>query len=145
MARALAARIGGTVVSIDAILEEDRWDGGSEALFLRANRVAVERARPVLARGRPVVVDGNFYWSRPLSDLARRLRVPHLVVTLVVPLAECIVRDGGRTPSHGPAATRTVFRKAARVRAGIRIDGTPPVDRIVAAIGARLPPRPRAR
>lgn len=124
---------------IDALLEEDRWDGGSEALFLRTNRAAVERARPHLRAGRPVVFDGNFYWPRVLADLARRLRVPHRVVTLDVPLAVCLARDAGRAHSYGAAATRAVFRKAARVRARTRVDGTRPVPEIVAAIVALLP------
>ncbi len=132
-------RLRGRRVGIDPILERWRWDGGSEALFLRANRVAAARAAPTLARGRPVIFDGNFYWSRAVDDLLRRLPYPGAVFRLDVPLAECIVRDRGRRRPYGAAAARAVYAKAARVDRGLRIDGRRPVPRIVAEIVARLP------
>jgi predicted kinase len=139
IARILARELGGACVSIDDLLEDDRWDGGSERLFLRANRRAAEKAHASLARGRPVVVEGNFYWSRVVDDLLARIPARSRVFTLRAPLAVCIDRDRGRSVSYGPGATREVYRKVARVRRGTVIDATGPVARTVRAIRARLP------
>jgi predicted kinase len=139
VSRALARELRGKVVSIDAILEDDVWDGGSEALFLRANAVAARHAEPLLRRGTPVVVDGNFYWSSALDDLARRLPYPHAVFSLEAPLDVCIARDRGRSPTYGAEAATEVYEKVARVRRGIPVDGTQELSGIVRAICAELP------
>jgi hypothetical protein len=137
VARALRAR----VVSIDEILELYEWDGGSLRLFLRANRVAALRARRELARGVPVVVDGNFYWKRAIDDLLGRLPFPSRVFTLRVPLRVCIARDRARALSYGKEATRLVFAKVNRFEYGIPVDGTRPLAEIVRRIRVASPPR----
>ena len=139
IARALAQDLGAEVVSIDEVLELQEWDGGSEALFLAANVVAADRARALLLRGVPVVVEGNFYWERAIQDLAGRLAFPHEVFTLKVPLEVCLERDRLRSPSYGEEAAREVFEKAARVECGVPIDGTRGVADIVRDVRSRLP------
>lgn len=139
VARALADALGGEVLLIDDILELQEWDGGSESLFLRANEVAAERARALLRRGVPVVVDGNFYWESAIRDLEERLPFPHEILTLKVPLEVCIERDRLRSLSYGEEATREVFEKVARVECGTPVDGTRDVARIVQEIRSRLP------
>ena len=141
VAAALANAIRGRVVSIDAILETLEWDGGSEALFLRANDRAVAEARAAAAAGRPAVFDGNFYWQRAIDDLADRLRWPHVVVTLRVPRSVCAVRDRDRLHPYGARAVREVYARVARVRTGIPIDGTGSVAQTVDRIRAWLPAR----
>ena len=147
VARALAARLDARLVSVDPILDRWRWDGGSERLFLRANRLVLERAASSLRRGRPVVIEGNFYWRRVLDDLLERLPVRATIVRLDLPVATCAARDRQRRRPHGAEAAAAVYAKVARVRRGIRIDARPPVPDVVAAIEARLPPvgRPRGR
>ncbi len=137
VARALADRLGARPISIDPILERWRWDGGSERLFLRANRAAVARALPWLVRGVPVVLEGNFYWVRVLDDLAERLPYPHRTFTLKVPLDVCIERDRHRARSYGAKAARAVFRKASRVRRGIPVDGSGTIPAVVREIVGR--------
>ena len=137
--RALASSLGAEAIFIDELLELREWDGGSEALFLATNETAAERAHGSLARGVPVVVDGNFYWESAVHDLARRLPFPHLVFTLRVPLEVCIERDRGRPLSYGEEATREVFDKVRRVDVGLPIDGNRPIPQIVQEILARLP------
>lgn len=139
-ARALASAIGGRVVSIDPLLEELGWDGGSEALFLAANRRAAVRAEAALRHGAPVVIEGNFYWKSALADLVERLDRPTAVFGLEVPLAVCIERDSRRAEPHGAEAAREVFEKARRVEGGLAIDGNRPVEAIVGEMRAHLPP-----
>jgi predicted kinase len=141
VSRALARALGGRVVSVDAVLETMRWDGGSEALFLKANERLAERVEALARRGVPAVVDGNFYWRSALDDLRRRLALPSAVFTLRVPLEVCVARDRGRRRSYGARATREVFAKVSRVRAGRPIDGTGEVPTIVQEIVRALPPR----
>ena len=140
VAHALGEALGAEVISIDGLLELQEWDGGSEELFLRTNELAAGTARAHLARGTPVVLDGNFYWASALDDLARRLPFPHETFTLRVPLATCIARDRLRPLSYGEEATQEVFEKVARVDRGIPIDGEQDLGRIVRAIRAHLPP-----
>ncbi len=139
IARALAARLGARYVSIDELLEREPWDGGSEGLFLRTNRRAATAAARSLRRGRPVVLDGNFYWRSALADLARRLPGPRRVLRLDVPLATCVRRDRARARPYGARAVREVFEKVARVPGGRPVDGRGTVDATVAAALARLP------
>jgi predicted kinase len=138
VARALARAIGADYVGIDALLDRYEWDGGSEALFLRANEDAAAAARPPLERGRPVVFDGNFYWTSAVEDLGRRLRFPHVVYSLQVALDTCIARDRAREHAYGEDAAREVFDKVRPVPNEVRVDGRPPVPAIVETIRADL-------
>ncbi len=145
LAGALADRLGGQVISIDSILESEEWDGGSEGLFLRANRVASARAEALLVREVPVVFDGNFYWQSAIDDLLARLPYPNVIFALRAPLEICLARDRLRPHSYGEEATRAVFEKVARVDRGIPIDATQAVFRILEEMRSHLPPPPRGR
>jgi hypothetical protein len=138
VARALAASIGGGYISIDALLERYRWDGGSERLFLRTNADAAREAQPVLDRDEPAVFDGNFYWPSTIDDLAHRLPHPHVVYALRLPLAACIERDRGRTPSYGEDATREVFEKVLPFPGEVPVDAARSAELVVAEIRADL-------
>ena len=139
VARAVAEAVGGVVIPVDEILEFWEWDGGSELLFLRANEVVAARALPVLRSGRPVLVDGNFYWASALEDLARRLERPCVVLHLRVPLEQCIARDQRRSLSYGAEATRAVFAKVGDVRGEINIDASGTLEETVRAVLGHLP------
>lgn len=146
----LAKEIGGEHILIDRILEEhglEEWDEDRISLksFLRANALAIERARGLLENGTPVVFDGNFYWRPAIDDLLQKLDFRHYVVTLEAPLSVCIRRDrqrpitrGGVEPragdSLGEEAATQVYGMVNQVRYGIAIDATGSVDATVAAV-----------
>jgi predicted kinase len=139
LAGRLAERFGAAVISIDRLLEEhDLWESGRLGEFLRANSFAVTRAGRLLPRGRPVIIDGNFYWKTQVEDLIARLDFPHCVFTLEAPLEVCIGRDRRRRRSYGPEATRAVYAKTTRFPFGQRIDATQPVEVILREITARV-------
>ena len=136
VARRLASALGGRHVAIDAILEEHRleeWDEDciSEGSFLRANVIAAREAGPALRSSTPVIFDGNFYWRSAVDDLVARLPFPHVVFTLKVPLAICIARDAGRSPSYGPDSAREVFAKTNAFDYGVPVDATESVEATV--------------
>ena len=151
---ALAARLAAHRISIDQILEEQRleeWEGDRipPRCFLRANDFAVREAEPLLFRGVPVVLEGNFYYESQLDDLEQRLRWPHRILTLEAPLDVCIERDRGRPrtrdgqepkagESLGAEATATVFEMVAQVRRGEPIDATGSLEETVTSILHRL-------
>ncbi len=135
---ALARSISADIISIDKIADKD-WDGGTVLLYVRANRVAAERARRALARGTPVVFDGCFYWKTQISDLERRLPFPHEVFTLKAPLSVCIERDSGRKLVFGTEAAEQVYRKVTRFEYGVPIDATQDIAVTVREIRSRLP------
>lgn len=138
VARALARALRGEALGIDPILERWEWDGGSESLFLGANRVAAERALSILKVGVPVVLDGNFYWRSAIEDLRERLPFPHAVFTLKVPLEVCVERDQHRQLSYGEEGVREVFEKVSRFAYGTPIDGMLPVPEQVREIERQL-------
>jgi predicted kinase len=139
ISKRLAQELGAEYISIDRILDDrGLWDSGRLSEFLRANEFAVEQARGFLDKGTPVIFDGNFYWKSQISDLTRRLRFPHHIFTLEVPLEVCVERDSHRDPPHGREATEQVFAKTTRFIAGTGIDGTRPVEQVVSAIVTRV-------
>jgi|HubBroStandDraft_1064217.scaffolds.fasta_scaffold26006_2 predicted kinase len=139
VAKALARSIRGKVVHLDGLADKN-WDGGSARMFLRGN-VALERtARPLLARGIPVIFDGCFYWKSQIRDLESRLPFAHETFTLKVPLAVCIDRDRRRSPNpSGPVQAGIVFRKVTRFEWGLPVDGLQSVALQVRSIKSRLP------
>lgn len=155
VAAQLSRAIGGDHIAIDRILEEhdlEEWDEDRISLrsFLRANAIAVERARASADRTRPAVIEGCFYWREQLEDLVRKLGGPHFVFTLAAPLGVCIARDRTRSLPRpgsapkagdqlGPEAAEAVYRLVAQVRAGRTIDASGTVDETVGAILRHLP------
>ncbi len=135
----LARRLPATVVSIDAILDREQleaWEDGYVALrsFLRANDVAAREAAPVLRAGGAVVFDGNFYYQAQLDDLRARLPAPHVVLTLVAPLAVCVDRDRHRAVPLGEDGARDVYRKVAEVDPGTPVDAEGSPEEVVGTI-----------
>jgi predicted kinase len=139
VSRELAKALGARHVSIDRILDQHHfWNPGRLSEFLEANRVAVERAHPLLERGVPVVFDGNFYWKTQIDDLTGRLGHPHFVFTLMAPLRVCIERDSRRDPAHGSQATREVFAKSTKFAYGATVDASRPLRSVVRDITRRV-------
>jgi predicted kinase len=135
----LAKRLGAERISIDRILDEQGlWRSGRLREFLKANRWAVPRARRFLARGTPVIFDGNFYWKGQTQDLVRQLPYPHVGFTLNVPLAVCIDRDRQRISPHGPTAAKEVYAKSAKFEYGIGIDASRPAADVASDILTQL-------
>lgn len=139
----LARVLGGQHLAIDRILEEqdlEQWEDGyiSEKSFLRANAFAVREAEPALRRGTPVVIEGNFYWRTAVDDLVTRLRFPHVVFTLKVPLSVCFARDAGRKVSLGPDGVREVYEKTTTFDYGVGIDATGAVEDVLATMMREL-------
>ncbi len=135
----LAKAIHGAHVSIDRILDEQGlWESGRLSEFLRANTFAIDRARKILARGTPVIFDGNFYWRSQIEDLIGRLDDLHHVVTLRAPLKVCIERDAQRHRPHGREAAREVYAKVTRFEIGIAVDARGSPEAVVRKILSRL-------
>ncbi|MGD0249564.1 MAG: AAA family ATPase [Thermoplasmata archaeon] len=135
----LAKEIGAEYLSIDRILDDHGlWEEGLLSEFLQANAIAVERGERSLARGVPVVFDGNFYWKSQIEDLIGRLPYRHFEFTLRAPLELCIERDGYRGVPHGPEAAREVYAKSTAFDWGVEIDATRPLETIVGEIRSQL-------
>jgi len=117
VAEALARAIHGEVVHLDGLADKN-WDGGSAGMFRRGNVALERRARPLLAKGIPVIFDGCFYWKTQIRDLETRLPFPHESFTLKVPLSVC---------------------KVSRFEWGVPIDGLQSVALQVKSIKSHLP------
>jgi hypothetical protein len=69
-----------------------------------------------------------------VNDLVRRLRLPHVVFTLRVPLATCVARDRARSTSYGANATREVFAKTTAFDYGVAIDASGSIDDVMRVV-----------
>lgn len=103
--------------AIDKILDEnniEEWEEGyvSQKSFIKANEIAVQRAKKYLEKGIPVVFDGNFYFKSQIEDLIKRLNFPHYVFTLKAPLKVCVDRDNQRSKIYGKDAAKAVYKKS---------------------------------
>lgn len=135
IAKELCSLIDAEYFSIDAALllehglENDREDGYiSQKSFKRANQLIVPKAKKVLAKDKPIVFDGNFYWESALEDLIQRLKYPHFVFTLQAPVELCIERDQGREKPHGKDAVFVVHKKTSEFDYGTVVDVDRPLE-----------------
>jgi predicted kinase len=93
-------------ISMDRVLDDHdlikEWEEGyiSQNCFKKANEIVALKAKQILKHGQPLVFDGNFYWKSQIEDLIIRLKCPHYVFTLKLPLKECIERDSKRKKKH---------------------------------------------
>ncbi len=145
VAKRLARMLDATYISVDAILRrnglEDDWEDGyiSQRSFMSANAIIEHTAKASMMRGKPVVVDGNFYWQSQIEDIVRRLGVNHYAFKLEAPLERCIARDRGRNGRIGKDAVIAVYKKTESVNYGVRIDATMPMEKVLEGILACLP------
>jgi len=132
ISRRLARVVNAAYISVDRVLDEyGIWYDGRLNEFLKVNEIVAPRARRLLKKGTPVILDGNFYWKSQIKDLERRLDHRHFVFTLKAPLSLCIDRDAGRKVPHGGTAAREVYEKSTRFDYGVGVDATQPPQRIV--------------
>ena len=147
VARRLATELGGAYISVDRVLEENRfeeWDNGRISLksFLEANLVLASEGAKSLASEIPVVIDGNFYWMEAIEDLVLRLGAPHFIFSLSAPLEVCAGRDASRpeTPAGrepragerlGAESVAQVYKLVSDVAYGVSIDAAGSVDSVL--------------
>lgn len=145
LAERIAKKLKAEYIAIDRILDEhnlteDKESGYiSQKSFKKANEIVVPKAKNLLAKGVPVIFDGNFYWKSQIDDLINRLDFPHYVFTLKAPLDVCIERDSKRQKNHGKDAARVVYAKTTEFDYGTVIDVTKTVDESVRKILSYLP------
>jgi predicted kinase len=135
VAARLASELGAPLVSVHALREcpADEWS---------ATLALVDRARPVLDAGRPVVVDATFAahaQRRILARLARERGAPFL-------FAECKAAEGARARriamrASGSGAESPEWESVRDLEGGIHvvIDTTRPVARGMARVARILP------
>lgn len=131
-------------INIDRVLEKydlenDREEGYiSQKNFQKANEIIAPKAKKILKSGKPVVIDGNFYWKSQINDLISRLEFPHYIFTLKAPLEVCIKRDKNRKKTHGEDAARAVFKKSTEFEYGTVIDINKPMEECINEIVSHL-------
>lgn len=142
ISKRLANAIKAEYVEIDRELDKvgETWYAGyvSQRSFIRADEAATKRVKPILEMGIPVVFDGNFYHKSQIEDIINRLKYPHYVFTLKVPLRVCIERDSKRNKTHGADAAKAVYKKSTRFKYGTIVDATKPLSEVIKEILAYL-------
>ena len=109
IAKRIAERTGQKYVSIDEILRRNNLDNikdGNIPLgnFIRANEIIAKKYP-----GKPLIIDGNFYYKSQISDLKRKLGKVR-VFTLKASLNVCIDRDKKRKLSYGKESASAVYK-----------------------------------
>ena len=152
LARALAARLGATLIEVDRLVEdrEDRPAGPiPDRLWFAAYRRAEALVRAELAAGRRVIYDGvNFRWVQreKLRRLARESGQRVLVVHVTTPLAANFARQRANhlNPTR-PSVDRETFdmvrSRFEPPRTGewaVSCDGSEPVDAWLDRVGPVL-------
>ncbi len=124
IARALAKKLTGIYLSVDATLEELGLDQGENGIplenFITANEHLFPLIKKTIAAMKPVVIDGNFYHAQQLKHLTKQF--DSLVFTLTASLKTCIARDSARKRAYGIDATTAVYNMVNAVKAGTAID-----------------------
>jgi len=106
VAKKVARKLNAKYFSIDEILAKNKLDHvGGRCIplenFVKCNEIILARAKSAIAKGIPVVFDGNFYHKGHITHLITKLKAPHKVFTLKAPLSVCIARDAKRKNSYG--------------------------------------------
>lgn len=152
LARALAARLGATLIEVDRLVEgREGLPAGPipERLWFAAYRRAEALVRAELSAGRRVVYDGvNFRWVQreKLRRLAREVEQHVLVVHVTTPLAAILARQRANLIDPvRPVVDRETFEvvrdRFEPPRLGewaVSYDGIEPVDEWLARVGATL-------
>ena len=140
LAKKLSKLLNAKYFSVDSILEkydltEEKEEGYiSQKSFITANKIVTKDAKKALEKNISVIFDGNFYWKSQIFDLIERLKFPHFVFTLKVPLRVCIKRDNKRRKSCGKDAVKAVYRKSTEFDYGISINANKSVEECVRII-----------
>lgn len=141
----LCKRIHAEHISIDKVLDEhnltkDKEEGYiSQKSFKKANKIIIPKIKEILNKGKPVIIDGNFYWKSQIDDLIEQLKYPHYVFTLKTPVEVCIDRDVQRGKTHGENNVRVVHKKSTEFTYGTVIDMMQPFEKAIKEIISYLP------
>jgi predicted kinase len=127
VAKQVARKIKAKYFSIDEILAKNKLDRVCRRCiplenFLKGNEIVLKQAKTLLAKGKPIVFDGNFYHKGNITHLVRNLRVPHKVFTLKAPLKVCIARDAQRKGSYGKWPVIAVYNLVNNTKYGKTIN-----------------------
>lgn len=127
IAKGIAGKICGKYISVDDILEKldlDNVEGRSIPLknFIKVNNYILLLIKKHLEQGKPVILDGNFYFKEQIEDIERKLKFKHYIFNLKASIETCIKRDRGRKKIYGEEAARAVFDLVSRFDYGININ-----------------------
>ncbi|MFH0712943.1 MAG: AAA family ATPase [Candidatus Micrarchaeota archaeon] len=145
IAKAVAKKLKAKYFAIDELLEQLHLDNNyvrdgyiSEKAFCAANKKLAPIAEKWLKKGKPVVIDGNFYRKSQIQDLLTKIKYPHFVFTLAIPLKICIERDAKRKQPLGIDAVKAVYAKAMEFSYGVEIDATKRKNETISTILAYI-------
>ncbi len=126
ISRELAKRLNAEYISMDSILEEHglaKTDSDYTADdFVKANEIIIPHAKKLLAKGKIVIFDGNFYFKKQIDHLIKNISATYFVFTLKAPLETCIARDKSREQGCGEEAAKAVYGLVSKLDYGTIID-----------------------
>ncbi|MEK6960023.1 MAG: AAA family ATPase [Nanoarchaeota archaeon] len=123
----LAERLKGIHIAIDKVLEKhelDKVKGRCIPLqnFIKANKLILPEINKTLAKGKSVIIDGNFYHKGQITHLLKNATQKGTVLTLTAPIKTCIKRDSCRARTYGECAARAVHNLVSGIKHGITIN-----------------------
>jgi len=82
IAEKLSKNLNAKCFAIDRVLDKYNLTNDKEAgyisqrSFIKANAIITPEAKRILDTGKPIVLNGNFYWRSQIDDLIKRLDFP---------------------------------------------------------------------
>lgn len=126
IAKELAKKLNAEHILFDKVLEEnglDKKDNDFTAEdYLKANAIAIPKAKNYLDKGIPVIFDGCFYFKEQIEDIVEKLDYPTYIFTLKASVNSCIERDSKRERVYGEQAAKDVHELVSKFDAGTIID-----------------------
>lgn len=123
LSKKLAEHVGGHYVELDDIRTRHRLRSALK-YRIRANEIAISKAKDLLDNGQVVVFDDVFYYEAQLKHLIETLRYEHYVFTIRTTIAAVLKRNAERTKVIPRQLIKTAYWLASRFDYGIVIDNT---------------------
>jgi len=114
IAKKLAKILDAEYISIDKLLEKyglDKVEGECIPLinFIKANEQILPLIKEKLAKGKVVIIDGNFYYQEQIKYFIKNLTTDYFVFTLKASLEVCLKRDSARKTTYGEESVKAVY------------------------------------
>ena len=126
IAKELAKKLNAEHILFDKVLEENELDRKDSDYapedYLKANEIALPKAKILLDKGIPVIFDGCFYFKEQIEDIVEKLNYPAYIFTLKASVNSCIGRDSKRERIYGEKAAREVHELVSKFDVGMIID-----------------------
>lgn len=126
IAKKIAKLLDAEYISIDKVLEDNKLDREDNNFtpedFIKANNIILPEINNNLEKGKPVILDGCFYFIEQIKHIEKNINFKIFVFTLKAPVEVCICRDKCRKRVYGEENARAVHNLVSKFDYGTDIN-----------------------